>query len=109
MVQIVNQSCEPQNHYWLFVHLEVVSIMGPTYNCNICWFFVSLCLDHLVNLHYLCYVVVWLFMYITLLRMNQIDKLEIIFVKICDGTVVAQNLILLILQKKEWKIQGLCS
>ncbi len=31
---------------------------------------------------------------------------------ICEdmgGTVVAQNLILLILQKKEWKIQGLCS
>ncbi len=30
---------------------------------------------------------------------------------ICEdmgGTVVAQNLILLILQKKEWKIQGLC-
>ncbi len=49
-------------------------------------------------------------MYITLLRMNQIDKLEILFVNnIWDGTVVAQNLILLILQNKEWKIQGLCS
>ncbi len=84
--------------------------MGPTYNCNICWFFVSLLYvwTILVNLYYLCYVVVWLFMYITLLRMNQIDKLELLFVKIWDGTVVAQNLILLILQK-EWKIQGLCS
>ncbi len=67
--------------------------MGPTYNCNICWFFCELvCLDHLVNLYYLCYVIVWLFMYITLLRINQIDKLEILFVKIWDGTVVAQNI-----------------
>ncbi len=83
--------------------------MGLTYNCNICWFFVSLYVwTILVNLYYLCYVVVWLFMYITLLQMNQIDKLELLFVKIWDGTVVAQNLILLILQK-EWKIQGLCS